>query len=360
MELGRRRFTDARFTELCTPVDNLILIPFPNCLTGLRKRLSEVAIVTPPRLHSVQRSLDGTRKYLLELADQKRVEAVLIPETRRDTFCISTQAGCAMDCRFCLTALLGFGRNLTAGEIVGQILYLSSQRTKASPENRESAVKPVNIVLMGMGEPLHNYENVVKALILMTDSEGVALPRHRITLSTVGLAPRILELARAPVVPNLAISLSATSDEVRDRLIPVNRKYPIRMLLDSCAQFPLSSRQHITFEYVLIDGINDSDDDARRLVKLLASLRAKVNLLPLNPGNPFNLWPSSEERVRRFQQILAQKGLLSYIRRPRGADISAACGQLHLASDSPGVWLIIRFNHRSNTELPRDQGRSSY
>lgn len=319
---ARRQFDVGSLCELSRP---------------LRKKLSFTTTITPPRLSSVQRSHDGTRKYLLELADRRRIEAVLIPEAKRDTFCISTQAGCGMDCQFCLTALMGYGRNLTAGEIVGQVLYLSSDRLNNYPEVGAPARKPFNVVLMGMGEPLHNFENVVKALVLMTDPEGVALPRFRITLSTVGLVPRIIELAKAPVVPNLAISLSATSDDVRDRLMPINRKYPIRTLLDACAQFPLSPRSYVTFEYVLIDGVNDTDADARRLVRLLARMRAKVNLLPLNPGNPHNLRPSSSERVNRFQQILAEKDLPAYIRRPRGADISAACGQLSLASENSEV-----------------------
>jgi 23S rRNA (adenine2503-C2)-methyltransferase len=316
----RRQFNVEALSELSRP---------------LRKRLSFTATITPPHLHSVQRSHDGTRKYLLELADQRRIEAVLIPEAKRDTFCISTQAGCGMDCQFCLTALMGYGRNLTAGEIVGQVLYLSNDRVNDSPDVSTPTKKPINVVLMGMGEPLHNFENVVKALVLMTDPEGIALPRSRITLSTVGLAPKIIELAKAPVVPNLAISLSATSDDVRDRLMPINRKYPIRTLLDACTQFPLPPRSYVTFEYVLIDGVNDTDADARRLVRLLAGLKAKVNLLPLNPGNPHNLRPSPSARVNRFQQILIEKDLPSYVRRPRGADISAACGQLSLANKKP-------------------------
>lgn len=307
---------------------------------SLRQKLLERARITLPKLRTSQRSVDGTRKYLFELSDGQKIESVFIPEENRNTLCISTQVGCPMDCKFCLTALLGFARNLTAGEIVGQALYLLTE----SPEDDNRALsstsggkKPVNVVLMGMGEPLLNLANVSQALLLMADAKGIAIPAHRITLSTVGLVPKIEELAEAPVVPNLAISLSATTDEVRDRLMPVNRKYPIAELLEACSRFPVGPRQRLTFEYVLIDGINDSDQDARRLVKLLSRLRAKVNLLPLNPGQENGMRPSPPERVLCFQEILRAKGLPAYIRRPRGADIFAACGQLHRAQKPMGL-----------------------
>jgi 23S rRNA (adenine2503-C2)-methyltransferase len=309
---------------------------------ALRERLLQCSHLTLPRTALSQLSIDGTRKYLFELKDGEKIESVFIPEEHRDTLCISTQVGCPMDCKFCLTALIGLARNLTAGEIAGQVLSILRDRQEDSSEPSidedtkaiRGCFKPVNIVLMGMGEPLLNLENVNRALVLMTDPSGIGIPAQRITLSTVGLVPKILELAKAPVVPNLAISLSATTDEVRNRLMPVNRKYPIRELIQACAQFPLRPRQRITFEYVLIDSVNDHDDDARRLVKLLARLRAKVNLLPLNPGQGNGMRSSSPERVRRFQEILASKGLAAYIRRPRGADIFAACGQLHHAQQS--------------------------
>jgi len=310
---------------------------------ALRERLQQCSRLTLPRTALSQLSVDGTRKYLFELKDGEKIESVFIPEEHRDTLCISTQVGCPMDCKYCLTALIGLARNLTPGEIAGQVLAILKDRQEPSPETTALAersetlrarAKPVNIVLMGMGEPLLNLENVSRALTLMTDPNGIGIPPHRITLSTVGLVPQIFELAKAPVVPNLAISLSATTDEVRNRLMPVNRKYPIQELIQACAQFPLRPRQRITFEYVLIDSVNDHDDDARRLVKLLSRLRAKVNLLPLNPGQDNGMRSSSPERVRRFQEILASKGLAAYIRRPRGADIFAACGQLHHAQQS--------------------------
>ncbi|MEW5974532.1 MAG: 23S rRNA (adenine(2503)-C(2))-methyltransferase RlmN [Acidobacteriota bacterium] len=298
----------------------------------LRQALSRTASITLPELETAQRSVDGTTKYLLRLSDGQRIEAVFIPEPSRNTLCLSTQVGCPMDCRFCLTALLGFSRNLTAAEIVGQILFVQANQDKGETGRASSErSKPLNIVLMGMGEPLLNLENVVKALQLMSDGDGLAIPVHRITLSTVGLVPKIRELAQAPVIPNLAISLSATTDEIRSRLMPVNRKYPIQALLSACSDFPLPRKARLTFEYVLIDGINDTDQDARRLVRLLSGLRSKVNLLPLNLGEQGVWRPSPPQRIVTFQKILRSKGLPAFIRRPRGADIYAACGQLHRA-----------------------------
>ena len=317
---------------------------------ALRERLLQCSHLTLPRTALSQLSIDGTRKYLFELKDGEKIESVFIPEEHRDTLCISTQVGCPMDCKFCLTALIGLARNLTSGEIAGQVLAIlkdqegSSIKAGHAPEQKKTTSlrgRPVNIVLMGMGEPLLNLENVSRALVLMTDPNGIGIPPHRITLSTVGVVPKILELARAPVVPNLAISLSATTDDVRNQLMPVNRKYPIQELIKACAQFPLRPRQRITFEYVLIHSVNDYDDDARRLVKLVSGLRAKVNLLPLNPGQGNAMRSSSPERVRRFQEILTSKGLAAYIRRPRGADIFAACGQLHQQSVPMDVAAVL-------------------
>jgi 23S rRNA (adenine2503-C2)-methyltransferase len=296
----------------------------------LRERLSQVASVNLPAVHTRQFSSDGTTKYLFRLADAQKIESVLIPEERRDTLCISTQVGCPMDCKFCLTALIGFSRNLTAGEIVGQIFSILNDQ--ATP-GKHTTPKAINLVLMGMGEPLLNLGNVCKALLLMADKKGLAISPRHITLSTVGIVPKILELAKAPVIPNLAISLSATTDEVRNELMPINRKYAIQDLMDACAKFPLRPRQRITFEYVLIDKVNDTEDDARRLVKLLSKIRSKVNLLPLNLGKGSHLQPSSPERIKRFQEILRSKCVPVFIRRPRGADIYAACGQLHLAEE---------------------------
>ena len=301
---------------------------------SLREKLSRCSI-TLPKLHTRQQALDGTEKYLLQLEDGEKIECVLIPEKRRNTLCISTQVGCPLDCRFCLTAMLGSRRNLTSGEIIGQILYVIRDKELRLKSSRPGAVfKLTNVVLMGMGEPLLNLKNVIKSLVIMADPQGLALSPRRITLSTVGLIPQITQLAHAPILPNLAISLSATTDAVRDDLIPVNRKYPIQDLLQACAQFPLKRGQKITFEYVLIGGVNDSDNDARRLVKLLASIRSKVNLLPLNPGKINGLTSASTKRMSQFREILVTKGLPAYIRQPRGSDIFAACGQLHLAEQT--------------------------
>ena len=304
---------------------------------SLRRKLASCTI-SLPRLQRRQRATDGTEKYLLELQDGEKIECVLIPERKRNTLCISTQAGCPLDCRFCLTAMLGFRRNLDPAEILGQILYVLCDKNlgmKSAGDGGGPAL--TNLVLMGMGEPLLNLENVLKSLTIVADPGGLALSPRRITLSTVGLVPQIRKLAQAPVVPNLAVSLSATTDEVRDRLMPINRKYPIHRILQACADFPLKRNQRVTFEYVLMEGVNDSDDDARRLAKLLARIRSKVNLLPLNPGNANGLRPSSPQRVNRFREILTGKGLPTYVRRPRGMDIYAACGQLHLAAGQPSL-----------------------
>ncbi len=348
--IGERAFHGKQIYQSIYQKHNFELEQIRGLPKSLRQKLSECARITLPSLFASQLSVDGTRKYLFELCDGQKIESVFIPEEARNTLCISTQVGCPMDCKFCLTALVGFGRNLTPGEIIGQILFiLGNQESDPSAQSESPSFipsksptqigpkwkppKPTNIVLMGMGEPLLNLENVSKALQLMADPDGLSIPPRRITLSTVGLAPKILELAKVPVVPNLAISLSATTDEVRNRLMPVNRKYPIRELMEACIKFLLHTRQRVTFEYVLMDGINDSDTDARRLVRLLSRVRSKVNLLPLNLGKERLMKPSPPERIKCFQEILISKGMIAFIRRPRGADIFAACGQLHRALD---------------------------
>ncbi|NWG13619.1 MAG: 23S rRNA (adenine(2503)-C(2))-methyltransferase RlmN, partial [Acidobacteria bacterium] len=232
----------------------------------------------------------------------------------------STQVGCAVACLFCLTGKLPMLRNLTAGEIVGQVLALQS--------DRGTATKRLNVVIMGMGEPLHNYENVMKAVRLMADPGGMSISPRRITLSTAGVVPGIRKLAMEPVIPNLAISLNATTDKVRDALMPINRKWNIAALIDACRRFPLQRRQRITFEYVLIAGVNDTQEDALRLVRLLRGLKRKVNLIPLNADPWIPLEPPGEENILAFQRVLADHHMRTYIRRPRGADVSAACGML--------------------------------
>ena len=287
---------------------------------ALRSQFAEDFAVPTPRIVSDERSVDGTRKFVLELADRRRIESVFIPDTPSMTFCISTQVGCAMACGFCLTGKMGLVRNLTAGEIAGQVRVLAAATGLLD--------FPFNIVLMGMGEPLHNYDNTMKALRILHSEHGLAVSPRRITLSTVGIVPGLERLAREPLMPNLAVSLHATTDEQRTTLVPPNRKYPLADILDACRRFPLKKRSRITFEYVMLDGVNDSPDDARRLVKLLAGIKAKVNLIPLNPAPGIPYERPSDARVDRFAQILADRHITVSVRKSRGQDIRAACGQL--------------------------------
>jgi 23S rRNA (adenine2503-C2)-methyltransferase len=256
----------------------------------------------------------------LRLADQRQIESVFIPDTPAMTFCISTQVGCAMACAFCLTGRMGLVRNLTAGEIVGQVRVLADALSLRD--------KPFNIVLMGMGEPLHNYDETMKALRILADEHGFALPPKRVTLSTVGLLPALERLAREAIMPNLAISLHAPTDVQRGELVPINRKYGVAEIIEACKRFPVRKRSRITFEYVLLSGVNDSPEDARRLARLLAGVKSKVNLIPLNAaaGIPFDR--PSDEAIDRFAAILADKGVIVSVRKSRGRDIRAACGQL--------------------------------
>jgi 23S rRNA (adenine2503-C2)-methyltransferase len=291
-----------------------------NLSHALRSRLAQRFRITTPIVEARQVSSDGTTKFLLRLADDRRVEAVYIPDTPAQTFCVSTQVGCAAGCAFCLTGKMGLVRNLTAGEIAGQVRVLAHETGLAS--------SAFNIVLMGMGEPLHNYRATMDALAILADAEGLALPPRRVTLSTVGILPGLEKLASEPLMPNLAISLHATTTAQRDALVPVNRRYALEDLIDACRRFPLAKRRRITFEYVLLAGVNDTPEDARRLVRLLHGIKAKVNLLPLNeaPGIPFKR--PSDARVNAFAKILADRGMTVSVRRSRGRDIRAACGQL--------------------------------
>ena len=286
---------------------------------------------------------DGTVRYLMALADGQSVETVWMPEGDggeagdgsdaddsvavnvergwgRATICISSQVGCAVDCQFCLTALLGVKRNLTAGEIVGQVCAVLNDRQVALPQSR------INLVFMGMGEPFLNYDSFIKAVRLLV--EGVGIPEARMTVSTAGIVPRIYDLGKEAVRPKLAISLNAPNDELRSRIMPINRKWNLEKLIAAARDFPLRNREKITFEYVLLHEINDSEDHARQLVELIRGLRAKINLIAFNPGPEIPFQTPSEERVRRFQRILAAAGVPAFLRRPRGRDIYAACGQL--------------------------------
>jgi len=292
---------------------------------NLRDTLTSAATISTPRLVAQQTSIDGTTKFLLQLGDGRQIEAVYIPDTPAQTFCISTQVGCAMKCGFCLTGKMGLSRHLTAGEIAGQVRVLANATGLAA--------SAFNIVLMGMGEPLHNYDQTMKALRMLGDEQGLAVHPKRITLSTVGIVPGIERLATEPMMPNLAISLHATTDAARDALVPINRKYPLDELLDACRKFPVAKRRRITFEYVLLEGVNDTPEDARRLASLLRGIQAKVNLLPLNeaPGIPFKR--PSDARVNAFAKILADRDITVMVRRSRGRDIRAACGQLIVESE---------------------------
>lgn len=287
----------------------------------LRRELAAVHRIGLPEIIQRYQSRDGACRYLLRLEDGRSVEAVYMPEQARHTICVSTQVGCPIGCRFCLTAALGLERNLTAGEIAGQVLVLA--RLHGVRPGRER----LNVVMMGQGEPLLNLDNVLKATRLLTDPEGYGLSPRRITLSTFGIIPKITELARAEARPKLAISLHATRDEDRIRLAPAARAYPLVELIQACRAYPLRSWERLSFEYVLIRDVNDSDADARRLVRLIAHLKATVNLIPLNPGPGIPYEPPLPERVLAFQQIV-RRAAPCFIRKPRGQDIFAACGQL--------------------------------
>ncbi|MBX9602929.1 MAG: 23S rRNA (adenine(2503)-C(2))-methyltransferase RlmN [Bryobacteraceae bacterium] len=266
-------------------------------------------------------SSDGTRRYLLRLDDGQTVETVLMPEEARNTACISSQVGCPVNCQFCLTARMGLERNLTAGEIVGQVLFLCAANGLEANSDR------LNIVMMGQGEPLLNLPNVIKATRILADPEGMAISPRRITLSTSGIIPKIEELGREAVRPKLAISLNASHQEQREELMPITRKWRLKDLMDACRAYPLRPWEKLTFEYVLLKDVNDTDADARRVVKLLAGLNCKVNLIALNPGPGIPFGTPERARVESFQAIV-RRAAPCFVRKPRGRDIFAACGQL--------------------------------
>jgi 23S rRNA (adenine2503-C2)-methyltransferase len=286
----------------------------------LRAALAREFSLSTPALAHRETSIDGTEKFLLRLADGRQIESVFIPDTPAMTFCISTQVGCAMACAFCLTGKMGLVRNLTAAEIVGQVRVLAG-----ALDMRDTRF---NIVLMGMGEPLHNYDETMKALRILADEHGFDMSPRRITLSTVGLLPALERLAREPVMPNLAISLHAPTDLQRGELVPINRKYGVSDIIAACKRFPLKKRSRITFEYVLLAGVNDSPQDARRLAKLVAGVKAKVNLIPLNAAAGIPFERPSDEAIDRFARIVSEHGVDVSVRKSRGRDIRAACGQL--------------------------------
>lgn len=297
---------------------------------SLRGSLAGQFELNPVSVKQVLHSSDGTRKYLIRLRDDRTIECVWMPEERRDTICISTQAGCPLACAFCMTALMGLERNLSAGEIVGQVIAVLNDVCGEGQHPDHG----VNIVLMGMGEPLLNYDNVLGAVRLMSDPAGLAISPRRVTLSTAGIVPKIAQLGNEEIRPKLAISLSGATDEMRDELMPINKRFPLAVLLEACRTFPLKPRERVTFEYVMLDGINDSSEDARRLVKLLRGIKAKVNLIAHNSTTELPYRASPDERVLAFQQILFDAGISAFIRTPRGRDILAACGQLRAREEA--------------------------
>lgn len=301
-----------------------------NLAKDYRAMLADTFVIAVPEVVTKQVSEDGTRKYLVRIAGGHEVEIVYIPETDRGTLCVSSQVGCTLTCSFCHTGTQKLVRNLTAGEIIGQVMVarddLGEWPVPGAPKDETRLLS--NIVLMGMGEPLYNFENVRDAMKIAMDPDGIQLSRRRITLSTSGVVPEIARTAQE-IGCQLAISFHATTDEVRDKLVPINKRWPLADLLEALRSYPkVSNSERITFEYVMLDGINDSDDDARRLIKLIDGIPAKINLIPFNewPGAPYKR--SSNNRIRKFADIIYKAGYASPIRTPRGEDIMAACGQL--------------------------------
>jgi 23S rRNA (adenine2503-C2)-methyltransferase len=331
--LGEPAYRGAQIYHALYAERRFDLAAMTNLPATLRERLAQEAAIALPQILRRYRSADGTVRYVLALtpaepqegaAPPRRatIEAVFMPEENRQTICISTQAGCAVYCHFCLTATLGLIRNLSAGEIIGQVLV-------ALDDNRAALKPQTNIVLMGQGEPLLNYDAVMAALRILLDPNGMAISPKHVTLSTSGIVPGIEKLAQEKIRPKLAISLNASSNEQRDRIMPINRKYPLEKLLEACRRYPLRPWEHLTFEYVLLGGFNDSPEDARRVVRLLSNLRAKVNLIPWNPGDlPYE--KPDPARIEQFRKILADKDMLVFVRYSRGQDVMAACGQLAL------------------------------
>jgi 23S rRNA (adenine2503-C2)-methyltransferase len=328
---------EAVYRQRVDSIENISTLPLP-----LRAKLAESGLsVGLPRIESRFVSVDGTVRYLIACADGQTVETVWMPEGdggenddateasaiqevgrgwNRATICVSSQVGCAVDCQFCLTALLGIKRNLSAGEIAGQVLAVLNDQ-KASPQHDR-----VNLVFMGMGEPFLNYDNFMKAVRLLVQEVGLA--ESRMTVSTAGIVPRISDFGREPIRPRLAISLNASSNDLRTRLMPLNKKWNLETLMQAARDFPLRNRERVTFEYVLLDGVNDSRENARQIVELLRGIRARVNLIALNPGPGIAFQTPADESVAVFQQVLRDAGILTFVRRPRGRDIFAACGQL--------------------------------
>ncbi|MGH9435459.1 MAG: 23S rRNA (adenine(2503)-C(2))-methyltransferase RlmN [Terriglobia bacterium] len=305
---ARRLRTADSFTDLSKP---------------FRQQLTARFEIAYPDIREKRASRDGAVRYLLGLADGQGVESVYMPENDRVTLCVSSQAGCAVDCRFCFTALMGLKRNLTAGEILGQALAIALDQDIGGQTR-------LNVVFMGMGEPLLNFGPVMKSVAIMSDRNGIAIPLRHITISTSGIVPRIEDLGKESARPRLAISLNASASEQRTAMMPLNRKYPLDALIEACRAYPLRPREKLTFEYVMLDGINDSLDDALRVAVLLRGLRAKVNLIPYNAGPDLPYRAPPFDRVMQFREALTHGGVDAFIRISRGQDVRAACGQLVL------------------------------
>jgi 23S rRNA (adenine2503-C2)-methyltransferase len=364
-----KQVMDAVYRQRVETVGEISTLP-----VGLRERLAGRVDVGAARIENKFVSRDGTVRYLIGFADGQSVETVWMPEgdggeagdgseageeatngagssgrnVGRSTICISSQVGCAVDCQFCLTALLGVKRNLTAGEIVAQVCAVLKDQGVSPQEER------INLVFMGMGEPFLNYENFVKAVRLLVECVGMV--ERRMTVSTAGIVPRIRDFGEEKIRPKLAISLNASNDALRTKLMPLNKKWNLEMLLGAARDFPLRAREWITFEYVLLGGVNDQGENAREVVELLRGLKCKVNLIALNPGPGISFETPGEDRVRDFQNILRASGMPAYVRRPRGRDIYAACGQLKRtveAATSPGPQFQQIVVAPSAAEVPR-------
>jgi 23S rRNA (adenine2503-C2)-methyltransferase len=322
--IGEKPFRAAQIVKWVHQIGATDFMAMTNISLQLRQHLQEHAVVEPPHVLKHLTSQDGTQKWLLQLHDRTVIETVFIPEKDRGTLCISTQVGCPMGCAFCATGKLGFKRNLTLGEIIGQV-WLAVRELAPDKTTRSHAV--TNVVIMGMGEPLLNFDNVVKAIALMRSDLAYGLSKYRVTLSTVGLTPEIRRLSKLTDVA-LALSLHATTDELRNKLIPISKKYPLKELIQACKEFYHDRRRKVTFEYTMIDGVNDTVEDAKRLVRLVGNINCKVNLIPCNPVADGTFHPSSQTRIDRFRNILMAADINTITRKTRGADIAAACGQL--------------------------------
>lgn len=340
VELGEPAYRGDQIYRALYAEKNFALASISNLPAAFRQKLLQSTTIALPSVKRRYHSQDGSVRYLLALeagSDQQgparkpaSVEAVFMPSEGRQTICISTQAGCAVDCQFCMTAQLGLIRNLTPGEILAQVLLPLT-------EHKDTLTSQTNVVLMGQGEPLLNYDNVMAAMQILLDQAGIGLAPKHVTLSTSGIVPGIEKLAKEPRRPKLAISLNASSDAQRDVLMPVNKKYPLSKLLAACRNFPRGSREYVTFEYVLLGGVNDTAEDARRVARLMSDLgRVKVNLIPWNPGSLPYREPSGQS-IETFHKILLERGIPAFTRYSRGRDVMAACGQLSLkeANDSP-------------------------